>query len=166
MIGSITEEQEEEDDADGGEGGGVRGGTASARLAGGVLTLSTVAVSSGVLRKVEAAVGLESATPSAGSAASASASVWKSTVKATRTLAAVTVAETAPCATPASSATLWRIAVSTLSVKSETVAAMTTSMLIAKDAGGAGGGTGAGLGGGGNLMNTQRSADHTGRLRD
>ena len=78
---------------------------ASASFAGGVLTVSTVTVSSAVVRKAEAAAGVDSAVPSAGSATSAAASLWKFTVKATRTLAAVTVADTAPCATPASSAT-------------------------------------------------------------
>ena len=97
--------------------------------------------------------------PNAGSATSAAASVWKLTVKATRTLAAVTVAETAPWATPASSATFWRMAAMTVSVKSESDAAMVTSIVTANDAGGesggdggggdGGGGKGAGLGGGG-----------------
>ena len=85
--------------------------------------------------------------PNAGSATSAAASVWKLTVKATRTLAAVTVAETAPWATPASSATFWRIAIRTFSVKSETDAAMVTSIVTANDAGDESGGDGGGDGG-------------------
>eukprot|EP00964_Phaeocystis_antarctica_P131792 scaffold95774_cov63-Phaeocystis_antarctica.AAC.1 len=130
-------------DEDGDKGGG--GGAASC-LVGGVLTDSTMTAKAAEDKNVEADAGLESAVLKAGSAASAAASVWKLTVNATRTLAAVTVADTAASATPASPATFWRMAIRTASVTSETDAEMVTSIVTTN---GAGAGDGSDSDGGG-----------------
>ena len=145
--------------AAGEEGGGdeIKASTVGATIA------STVTGFAGVLRKVEAAVLSASLAVMAVSAVSAAASLCMLTVKAMVTLPAVAVASTASRGTDASSATFWRIGVSTSGVKAATSPAMVTDIftmytydagggaLFSGDGGGGegGGGEGGGDGGGG-----------------
>jgi len=124
------------------------------------LTDSTMTAKAAEDKNVEAAAGLESAVLNAGSAASAAASVWKLTVKATRTLAAVTVADTAASATPASPATFWRMAIRTASVTSETDAEMVTSIVTTNGAGAGDGSDSDGGGEGYRRSHEYRAVDH------
>ena len=128
--------------SDGGGGEGL--GETRTSFVGATIS-STVTGFAGVLRKVEAAVLSVSLAVMAVSAVSAAASLCMLTVKAMVTLPAVAMASTASRGTNASSATFWRIGVSTTGVKSETVPEMVTTIFTAYDAGGgAYGGAGGG----------------------
>ena len=130
----------------GGDSGGDKGGGGEIRTSftGGSIC-STVTASADVLRKLEAAVVSASLVATAVSAASAAASFGMLIVNATATLPAVAVASTASKGTTASSATFWRIEMSTTGVKSETDPEMVTAIFTEYDAGGgAFGGAGGG----------------------
>ena len=137
--------------AAGGDGGGGEGGGETRTSFVGATIASTVTGLAVVLRKAPAVVVSASLAVTLVSARSAAASLCMFTVKSILTLAAVGLASTASRGTAASSATFWRMGVSTAGVKSATAPAMVTAILMANDAGGGayGGDGGGGDGDGG-----------------
>eukprot|EP00964_Phaeocystis_antarctica_P082320 scaffold51605_cov64-Phaeocystis_antarctica.AAC.11 len=132
------------DGASGGEGAPSRARTSFV----GATISSTATVSAAVLRKVEATVLSASLAVMAVSAVVAAASLCMLTVKSILTLPAVAVASTASRGTAASSATFWRIGVSTACVKVATSPAMVTAIFTVYAAGAIGGGGDCTIGGG------------------